>query len=308
LAAASADVPTPLSGAAAAAPTPPSDASPPPAGDAGAAPPTTPRFLIRPARQSELLAVADVRASAFYAEPPDAHFYPARRRELLLTLSYRLRRAHNACYVIVDTAPDPAYAAALSFFLASASSRPPLDAPTGIVVGSVDAAVHDAETGGRLSLDSLLPGIVRLAKGGAGLRGAGAAAGAGGGDKRRAPARLDRERRVYLSSMAVRSEYRRMGLASALVRRVERMAAEAGVANVFLHVEATNKAAVALYRRAGYTEYTDAGGGVPAWMRSLAKASDVLLRKAVGGGVPSTGVGGAGAEAEDRPPRRGRAG
>ncbi|GAB4814389.1 hypothetical protein N2152v2_001435 [Parachlorella kessleri] len=58
--------------------------------------------------------------------------------------------------------------------------------------------------------------------------------------------------RAYVSNVAVRQECRRLGVATALLRLSERLAAWWGHDSIWLHVEADNTAGVELYRGAGY--------------------------------------------------------
>jgi GNAT superfamily N-acetyltransferase len=58
-----------------------------------------------------------------------------------------------------------------------------------------------------------------------------------------------------VNSVAVRPEFRRLGIAAALVREVESFAAERGHDRVTLDVLAHNTPALELYRRLGYEEY-----------------------------------------------------
>jgi ribosomal protein S18 acetylase RimI-like enzyme len=69
-------------------------------------------------------------------------------------------------------------------------------------------------------------------------------------------------RSLYISSMAVREEFRGRGIARAMLAVIDaRAAAMHGVAEVYLHVEDGNHAALALYTGAGFSrpEPADAG-------------------------------------------------
>lgn len=57
---------------------------------------------------------------------------------------------------------------------------------------------------------------------------------------------------AYLWTIEVLGEYRRLGLARALLDRVEASAHAAGKLRVALHVEENNLAGIALYERCGY--------------------------------------------------------
>ncbi len=57
---------------------------------------------------------------------------------------------------------------------------------------------------------------------------------------------------LYLSNLAVQSEYRRQGVASQLLRTCERIALDWGFRNLYLHVLENNHRAKRLYWKAGY--------------------------------------------------------
>lgn len=84
--------------------------------------------------------------------------------------------------------------------------------------------------------------------------------------------------RLYVSSMAVRSEWRRRGLASRLLLHVEQIAKEIGVAEINLHVDECNNAAVQLYRTHSFSYVSEPRTN---WLNFLAKSSHTLLRKNV---------------------------
>jgi ribosomal-protein-alanine N-acetyltransferase len=62
------------------------------------------------------------------------------------------------------------------------------------------------------------------------------------------------EDEVSLLNIAVHPDHRRRGLASELLRLVERVGAERGGEQVFLEVRASNEPALALYRTHGYVQ------------------------------------------------------
>ena len=70
---------------------------------------------------------------------------------------------------------------------------------------------------------------------------------------------------LFLSSVEVKKAHRRRGLARALLREVEALAAEAGCAETSLTVVKTNAPAIALYASCGYA--TDEGAGDDAFSR-----------------------------------------
>lgn len=116
----------------------------------------------------------------------------------------------------------------------------------GLVVGSCDVSLHSGTTGKRYRF---------------GVRG-----GRGG-------------RKMYVSSMAVRAEWRRRGLAQRLLSYVDVVGGEYGVGEVFLHVEEENGVAVYVYGKCGYERVMC---DVPRWVHFLAKREHKLLRKTLG--------------------------
>ncbi len=84
--------------------------------------------------------------------------------------------------------------------------------------------------------------------------------------------------RLYVSSMAVREEWRRRGLASRLLFYVEQIAMEIGVSEINLHVDGCNDAAVQLYRTHSFSNANEARNN---WLNFLAKREHTLLRKYV---------------------------
>jgi len=70
---------------------------------------------------------------------------------------------------------------------------------------------------------------------------------------------------LFLSSVEVKKAHRRRGLARALLREVEALAAETGCAETSLTVVKTNAPAIALYASCGYA--TDRGAGDDAFSR-----------------------------------------
>lgn len=91
--------------------------------------------------------------------------------------------------------------------------------------------------------------------------------------------------RLYVSSMAVRRAWRRRGLARRLLESVEDLARTLDVGTVYLHVDASNAAAVRLYASAGFEHADAAHRAPPTWLSFLAKREHTLLRKHVGAPV-----------------------
>uniref|UniRef100_A0A6T6L908 N-acetyltransferase domain-containing protein n=1 Tax=Rhodosorus marinus TaxID=101924 RepID=A0A6T6L908_9RHOD len=83
-------------------------------------------------------------------------------------------------------------------------------------------------------------------------------------------------RAIYVSSIAVRKDRRRMGVASSMLQKVDQLALQLNITRVFLHVEPWNTAAVKLYRRKGYQRFQ---GETCKWLRELTKPDTILLEK-----------------------------
>lgn len=119
-----------------------------------------------------------------------------------------------------------------------------------LVVGSVDVSMHGAATGKRYKFE--------ISHDGEG-------------------------RKLYVSSMAVRREWQRKGLAQRLLACVDDMARQFGITDVFLHVEwEENAAAVHVYKKKGFCLASVEGGlVVPRWLHQLAKKEHTLMRKRI---------------------------
>lgn len=61
---------------------------------------------------------------------------------------------------------------------------------------------------------------------------------------------------VYIQDIAVMEEYRNLGIATALLNRIERLAAEWKAESLELAVHRNNSGAIQLYNRAGFTVRT----------------------------------------------------
>ncbi len=55
-----------------------------------------------------------------------------------------------------------------------------------------------------------------------------------------------------IANLAVKTEYKKQGLASKLLEEIERLAKEDGIENIFLEVSVHNEAAINLYLKHGY--------------------------------------------------------
>lgn len=89
-------------------------------------------------------------------------------------------------------------------------------------------------------------------------------------------------KRIYISSMAIRDDWQRRGLAKNLLAHVDDLANHFGVKEVFLHVEWDNLPAVALYTVCGFSSTrNDDPVLIPKWVHFLAKKEHTLLRKRI---------------------------
>ena len=81
--------------------------------------------------------------------------------------------------------------------------------------------------------------------------------------------RQARQRAGYVVTLDVAREFRRMGLAKALMQEAEMRVKDAGAAAMALHVFAGNAAAIAFYERVGYLRGDGCeafyGDGLDAW-------------------------------------------
>jgi aminoglycoside 3-N-acetyltransferase I len=67
--------------------------------------------------------------------------------------------------------------------------------------------------------------------------------------------KLEQERsEIYIYDLAVRAEQRRQGIATLLIREVQRIAAEAGAWMIFVQADRGDDPAIALYERLGRRE------------------------------------------------------
>ncbi|KAK4526424.1 hypothetical protein GAYE_SCF24G4339 [Galdieria yellowstonensis] len=108
-----------------------------------------------------------------------------------------------------------------------------------IVLGTCDVSIHDAESGLRVRTSNF-------------------------------------KRVIYVSSMAVRPEYRRKGVAKKLLNGVLDIARLENIDDVFLHVDETNAPAVRLYYAFGFQRFPLP---IPMWLRTMARHDHVLLWK-----------------------------
>ncbi|WP_234406607.1 GNAT family N-acetyltransferase [Limnothrix sp. PR1529] len=93
------------------------------------------------------------------------------------------------------------------------------------------------------------------------------------------PWRLNQHHYPYISNLAVRTDYRRRGVALQLLSACEEVARHWDSSALYLHVLADNCAARRLYDRAGFVPSGRSGGGSrPSWQRS----TRLLLQKPLG--------------------------
>lgn len=119
-----------------------------------------------------------------------------------------------------------------------------------LVVGSLDVSLHTASSGRRCRFGS---GRVETEQDG---------------------------RRIYISSMAVRDEWQRRGLAQRLLRHVDVTARLHGINDIFLHVEWENAPAVHVYLKSGFV-CVEEDSRIPRWLHFLAKREHTLMRKSL---------------------------
>jgi ribosomal protein S18 acetylase RimI-like enzyme len=83
---------------------------------------------------------------------------------------------------------------------------------------------------------------------------------------------------LYLSNLAVQTEYRRHGVAQQLLKASEQTARDWGFDNIYLHVLENNHSARRLYRRAGY-QLHGVEAGLGTWL--MGQPKQLFLRKAL---------------------------
>mmetsp|Transcript_622 Transcript_622/g.2088 ORF Transcript_622/g.2088 Transcript_622/m.2088 type:complete len:265 (+) Transcript_622:30-824(+) len=81
-------------------------------------------------------------------------------------------------------------------------------------------------------------------------------------------------KKIYVSSMAVRPDARRRGVAKTLLNKVNEVAKTLGVNEVFLHVEWENKPAVWLYQGCGFDRFKSMP---PKWLRNMSRPEHTLM-------------------------------
>lgn len=81
---------------------------------------------------------------------------------------------------------------------------------------------------------------------------------------------------LYLSNLAVQSEYRCHGVAQQLLQACEQRALDWGFENIYLHVLENNLSARRLYRKAGY-QLHEVEAGIGTWL--MGQPKQLFLRK-----------------------------
>ena len=61
-------------------------------------------------------------------------------------------------------------------------------------------------------------------------------------------------RKLYVADLAIRKDYRRLGLATSLLMEIEKRCFVENFEEIYLHVEVTNQAAQSLYKKLGFIE------------------------------------------------------
>jgi len=207
-------------------------------------------LIVRNAQRSELTIVADIRAAAFYGVDSDVK---AEKQEQILTGSIaRIKRPGAYTFVV------------------SERDKKRL---TETVIATVDASIFDGFGRRFPSIVPMLSVTRQRLKPGSLQHKAHESA---------SSLHIDvddqdmmRNRLIYVSSMAVKQGYRRMGAAKLLLEHTRRFAARERISHVFLHVDEVNTAAVRLYSLAGFQVVNH--GEVPSWINTLAEEHHTLL-------------------------------
>ncbi|GJQ09922.1 hypothetical protein GpartN1_g1713.t1 [Galdieria partita] len=191
---------------------------------------------LRQAKPEELVAVAEIRRVAFTPE------------ETFSTHLTEDKRQQDIYYAILERLKRPGTCClvVVKRILTdnengqSVDKTRELDIPEEeLVLGTCDVSIHDAESGLRVRTSNF-------------------------------------KRVVYVSSMAVRPEYRRKGVAKRLLNGVLDIARLEKIDDIFLHVDETNAPAVRLYYSFGFQRFPLP---IPMWLRTMARHDHVLLWK-----------------------------
>ena len=156
----------------------------------------------------------------------------------------------NKTIVAIDNSPDEAW-------------LPFTNNDGGLIVGAVDASLYER---GGMRWSYLRGGIV----------------GDGYGDYKPGEAgQANRVWTVYISSMAVREQWRGHGLGRQLLEEVIKDGRERGLKEVLLHVDEDNEPALRLYLSAGFERWKEKKKGwrIPGWLGGLARKEHTLMVK-----------------------------
>jgi ribosomal protein S18 acetylase RimI-like enzyme len=196
---------------------------------------------VRSVQQQDLASLAEVLVDSFHSrEGILGLFYPFLRMGIYEDLRSRLRnKTHRyACLVAVQTAKtEPLNAAYLHQLAMVPGMGDRFEIPArGRPIGTVELSVRSPQ-----------PWNTRQGTG-----------------------------YLYLSNLAVQSEYRRHGVAQQLLQACEQMALDWGFENIYLHVLENNPSARRLYRRAGY-QLHEVEAGIGTWL--MGQPKQLFLRK-----------------------------
>ncbi|EME29769.1 N-acetyltransferase [Galdieria sulphuraria] len=189
---------------------------------------------LRQAKPEELVAVAEIRRVAFTPE------------ETFSTHLTEEKRQQDIYYAILERLKRPGTCCLVVVKRTSTNNENRSSVEEAkevdiheeeIVLGTCDVSIHDAESGLRVRTSNF-------------------------------------KRVVYVSSMAVRPEYRRKGVAKRLLNGVLDIARLEKIDDVFLHVDETNTPAVRLYYSFGFQRFPLP---IPMWLRTMARHDHVLL-------------------------------
>ena len=76
----------------------------------------------------------------------------------------------------------------------------------------------------------------------------------------------------YISDLAVRPDYRRLGLATCMIEKCERVAKMWGHSSIWLKVEVSNKAAKGMYADLGYATEPTGEDGISVLTKAIGEA------------------------------------
>jgi ribosomal protein S18 acetylase RimI-like enzyme len=250
-------------------------AAAPPAAAAAAAAAAAPAVVVRPfAGESELLAVARMRAEAYHEE--DSSRFAATFKKQFAereAASLRQRTASGACecLVAVKAAAARAGAAADGDDASSSSSG----GGSGSSSSSGGGGSSPAEVLGCIDLRPPNSSSAAAAAAAAAAAGGGSGSGSGGGGN--GPPAEDAAHGAYLLNVVVSERARGRGVGEALMRAALRRARERhGARRAYTHVEAGNGPAARLYARCGFCE----GGEERGALAGAAQLGRVLLLRA----------------------------